>query len=225
MWTTVMFYQLFGLSFWCHRFVSEDPMTSNWLTLNFSKRRNKRLYILADLRVSTSFVNVHYLVNYSLKLHWIFALKYCMHKSSNALVVCAFWSLVFSTNQTDCSVFNLLYYLESFAAVLERKRRIQHVSRPSGHVNEKQQQFVTACKAEADGDVLHSDQVLMLTSIQTIYENKALTTMKTDIGQSFRVVRERERGGGIWRDGDRKEKMVLKKRTKVQFSLLTNHSL
>ncbi len=101
---------------------------------NFSKRRNKRLYILADLRVSTSFVNVHYLVNYSLKLHWIFALKYCMHKSSNALVVCAFWSLVFSTNQTDCSVFNLLYYLESFAAVLERKRRIQHVSRPSGHV-------------------------------------------------------------------------------------------
>ncbi len=148
-----------------------------------------------------------------------------MHKSSNALVVCAFWSLVFSTNQTDCSVFNLLYYLESFASVLERKRRIQHVSRPSGHVNEKQQQFVTACKAEADGDVLHSDQVLMLTSIQTIYENKALTTMKTDIGQSFRVERERERGGGIWRDSDRKENTVLKKRTKVQFSLLTNHSL
>ncbi len=146
-----------------------------------------------------------------------------MQKSSNSMVVCAFWSLVFSTNQTDCSVFNLLYYLESFAAVLERKRRIQHVSRPSGHVNEKQQQFVTACKAEADGDVLHSDQVLMLTSIQTIYENKALTTMKTDIGQSFRV--ERERGGGIWRDGNGKENMVFKKRTKVQFSLLTNHSL
>ncbi len=153
MWITVMFYQLFGLSFWCHPFVSEDPMMSNWLTLNFSKRRNKRLYILADLRVSTSFVNVHYLVNYSLdlvKLHWIFV----------------------------------------------RKRRIQHVSRPSGHVNEKQQQFVTACKAEADGDVLHSDQVLMLTSIQTIYENKALTTMKTDIGQSFRVEREGEGYGG-----------------------------
>lgn len=123
----------------------------------------------------------------------IFVLKYCIQKWCICLVACAFLSLVFSTNQTDCSVFNLLYYLESFAAILECKRKIQHVSRPTGHVNEKQQQFVTACKAEADVDVLHSDQVLMLTSNRTSYENKVLTTMKTDIGQSVTVEREREK--------------------------------
>ncbi len=37
MWTIVMFYQLFGLSFWRHPFTAQDPLVSKRVILHFSK--------------------------------------------------------------------------------------------------------------------------------------------------------------------------------------------
>ncbi len=34
-WITVMFYQLFGLSFWRHPFTAEDPLVSKWCNAKF----------------------------------------------------------------------------------------------------------------------------------------------------------------------------------------------
>ncbi len=49
------FYQLFGLSFWRHPFTAEHPLVSKWCNATFSPIwwRNKLIYILDDLRVST----------------------------------------------------------------------------------------------------------------------------------------------------------------------------
>ncbi len=59
------FYQLFGLSFWRHPFTAEDPLLSKWCNATFLQIwwRNKLIYILDELRVST----VSFLVNYSFK--------------------------------------------------------------------------------------------------------------------------------------------------------------
>lgn len=81
------------------------------------------------------------------------------------------------------------------------------------HVNENQQLFVTACKAQADGDVLHSDQVLVLTSNRATYENKALTSMKTDIGHSITAWRELEDKKKM--DGKQQKKREHRTGTKI----------
>ncbi len=35
LWIIVMFYQLFGLSFWRHPFTTEDPLVSKWCKATF----------------------------------------------------------------------------------------------------------------------------------------------------------------------------------------------
>ncbi len=35
LWMIVMFYQLFGLSFWRHPFTEEDPLVSKWCDAKF----------------------------------------------------------------------------------------------------------------------------------------------------------------------------------------------
>ncbi len=49
------FYQLFGLSFWRHPFTAEHPLLRQWCNDTFLQIcwRNKLIYILDDLRVST----------------------------------------------------------------------------------------------------------------------------------------------------------------------------
>ncbi len=53
------FYQLFGLSFWRHPFTAEDPLLSKWCNDTFLQNwwRNKLIYILDGLRVSTFSAN------------------------------------------------------------------------------------------------------------------------------------------------------------------------
>ncbi len=58
LWIIVMFfYQLFGFLFWRHPFTAEDPLVSKWCKAKFVPNlcwwRNKLIYILDDLRVST----------------------------------------------------------------------------------------------------------------------------------------------------------------------------
>ncbi len=62
------FYQLFGLSFWRHPFTAEDPLVSKWCNATFLQIwwRNKLIYILDGLRVSTFSTNFHLYVNYCL---------------------------------------------------------------------------------------------------------------------------------------------------------------
>ncbi len=57
------FYQLFGLSFWRHPFTAEHPLLIHWWRDTFLQTwwRNKLIYILDDLRVST----LSFLVNFS----------------------------------------------------------------------------------------------------------------------------------------------------------------
>ncbi len=51
LWVIVMFYQLFGLSFWRHPFTAEDPLVSKWCSAKLWI--NKLIYILDGLRVNT----------------------------------------------------------------------------------------------------------------------------------------------------------------------------
>ncbi len=64
------FYQLFWLSFWRHPFTAEDQLLSKWCNAKFLQIwwRNKLIYILGGLRVSTfsSTFNLSFCVNYSL---------------------------------------------------------------------------------------------------------------------------------------------------------------
>ncbi len=46
-WIIVVFYQLFGLSFWRHPFTAEDPLVSN-ISLNLFWWRNKLIYIVDE---------------------------------------------------------------------------------------------------------------------------------------------------------------------------------
>ncbi len=61
------FYQLFGLSFWRHPFTAEDPLLSKWWNATFLKIwwRNKIIYFLNGLRLSTFSLNFHFWVSYS----------------------------------------------------------------------------------------------------------------------------------------------------------------
>ncbi len=61
------FYKLFGLSFWRHPFTAEDPLVSKWCnaTILHIWWRNKLLYILNELRLSTYLANFNFWVNYS----------------------------------------------------------------------------------------------------------------------------------------------------------------
>ncbi len=63
------FYQLFGLSFWRHPFTAEHPLLSNWCNATFLQIwwRNKLIYILDGLRVSTFSAHFHFWVNYYFK--------------------------------------------------------------------------------------------------------------------------------------------------------------
>ncbi len=62
------FYQLFGLSFWWHPFTTEDSLVSEWCNAKLIRfwRRNKVIYILYGLRVTT------YDINFTLTLNYIF---------------------------------------------------------------------------------------------------------------------------------------------------------
>ncbi len=66
------FYQLFGLSFWRHPFTAEDPLLSKWCNATFFQIwwRNKLIYILDSLSVSTFSANFHFGVNNSFNLNW-----------------------------------------------------------------------------------------------------------------------------------------------------------
>ncbi len=55
-WIIVIFYQLFGLSFWRHPFTVEDQMVSKWCNAKFLQicsREETLIHILDGLRVST----------------------------------------------------------------------------------------------------------------------------------------------------------------------------
>ncbi len=63
------FYQLFGLSFWRHPFTAEDPLVSKWCnTFLQIWWRNKLIYILYGLRVTTFSSHFHFWGNYSFKI-------------------------------------------------------------------------------------------------------------------------------------------------------------
>ncbi len=72
------FYQLFGLSFWRHPFTAEDPLFL-W--------RNKLIYILDDLRVSTFAANFHFWVKKKslFNFSWMYILY--VYKGSKKLLV------------------------------------------------------------------------------------------------------------------------------------------
>ncbi len=66
-WIIMMFYQLFGLSFWRHPFTTDDPLVSKWCKATF-------LQICSDEETNSStfwmtwgWVNVHFWENYSFK--------------------------------------------------------------------------------------------------------------------------------------------------------------
>ncbi len=67
------FYQLFGLSFWRHPFTAEDPLLSKWCNATFLQIwwRNKLIYILDCLRVSTFSANVIF--------RWTISFKKVLH--------------------------------------------------------------------------------------------------------------------------------------------------
>ncbi len=64
------FYQLFGLSFWRHPFTAEDPLVTKWFYATFLQIcfwwRNKLMFILDGLRVSTFSATFNFWVNYLL---------------------------------------------------------------------------------------------------------------------------------------------------------------
>ncbi len=62
LWIIVMFYKLFGLSFWRHPFTAEDPLVSKWWNATFLQIwwRNKLVYILDGLSVRTFSANVQF---------------------------------------------------------------------------------------------------------------------------------------------------------------------
>ncbi len=77
------FYQLFGLSFWRHPFTAEDPSLSKWCNATFLQIwwRNKLIYILHGLRLSTFSANFHFWVNYSFKhMLWFWGSVICYAK-------------------------------------------------------------------------------------------------------------------------------------------------
>ncbi len=82
------FYQLFGLSFWWHPFTAEDPLVSKWWNATFIWWRNKLIYILDDLTVSTFSTNVYRRVNYSFQSEF-------KRKTSISLLKC---KLIFAVN-------------------------------------------------------------------------------------------------------------------------------
>ncbi len=61
------FYQLFGLSFWRHPFTEEHPLLRQWCNATFLQIwwRNKLIYILDGLRVSTFSAHFHIWLSYS----------------------------------------------------------------------------------------------------------------------------------------------------------------
>ncbi len=63
------FYQLFGLSFWRHPFTADDPLVSKWCNVTYLQYlfswRNKLIYMLDSLTMSTLATNFHFGVNYS----------------------------------------------------------------------------------------------------------------------------------------------------------------
>ncbi len=70
----VMFYQLFGLSFWRHPFTAEHPLLRHWCSDTFLQTwwRNKLILILDGLRMRTFSA-----INYSFNIFWeLFALIY-----------------------------------------------------------------------------------------------------------------------------------------------------
>ncbi len=71
LWIIVMFYQLFGLSFWRHPFTAEDPLVSMWCNAKFLQicSDEETNCILNGLRyiLSTFSTNFHFRVNYSFK--------------------------------------------------------------------------------------------------------------------------------------------------------------
>ncbi len=62
-------YQLFGLSFWRHPFTAEHPLLSKWCNATFLQIwwRNKFIYILDGLRVSTFSANTFFGLTIPLK--------------------------------------------------------------------------------------------------------------------------------------------------------------
>ncbi len=66
LWITVMFYELFELSFWRHPFSAEDPLVSKWCNAKFLQicSDEEKIYIYKLRRFST---NLNFCVNYSFK--------------------------------------------------------------------------------------------------------------------------------------------------------------
>ncbi len=78
----VIFFQLFGLSFWRHPFTAEDPLVSKWCNAKF-------LQICFDEETNSStswmtWVNFHYWVNYTFKKRVIMLI---LNRSVNYVVM------------------------------------------------------------------------------------------------------------------------------------------
>jgi len=61
------FYQLFGLSLWRHPFTAKHPLLSKWCNATFLQiwRRNKLIYVLDGVWLTTFPANINFWVNYS----------------------------------------------------------------------------------------------------------------------------------------------------------------
>ncbi len=92
------FYQLFGLSFWRHPFTAEHPLLRQWWNATFLQIwwRNKLIYILDGLRMSTFSLWVNY--SFKHKSHWMLLDLYLIIRImtvnpelQSVLVTCCMW--------------------------------------------------------------------------------------------------------------------------------------
>ncbi len=80
-WIIVMFYQLFGLSFWRHPFSAEDPLVSKWYNAKFLKicsEEETNSSSACSLRVNKSSANFNIWANYSFKEIFLRPLEYLL---------------------------------------------------------------------------------------------------------------------------------------------------
>ncbi len=96
-----------------HPFTAEDPLVSKWCSATFLQIwwRNKLIYILDGLRMSTFLANVHFWVNYSFLSVWRSHLN--KYKSQNVMfwkiTQCFKWTLRkynFGSENSSCSIWD-----------------------------------------------------------------------------------------------------------------------
>ncbi len=116
-----------------HPFTAEDPLVSKWCSATFLQIwwRNKLIYILDGLRLSTFLANVHFWVNYSFLSVWRSHLN--KYKSQNVMfwkiTQCFKWTLRkynFGSENSSCSIWDtqiqtldLMNIIRTFTSVCE----------------------------------------------------------------------------------------------------------